>query len=84
MNSWTLPTHACLMCGTKLNMAANDHVERPSPGHLSVCMHCGAVAEYDASMALAPVDPASITIVEQQMIDAVRLKIRRRKELEAH
>lgn len=54
----TKPTHTAVpesacTCGAVIVGATGTG--RPKPGDLSICVHCGALAQYGADLVLAPV-----------------------------
>lgn len=56
-----MPSSACPACRAAADCATSLEGHRPSPGDLTVCLSCGAVATYGASMQLVPVDVATLS-----------------------
>lgn len=51
-----MPACACLRCGYKFDSASSleNSTLSPSPGSLSVCLKCGAVAKYAEDLTVVP------------------------------
>jgi len=61
VNTFKVPDQKCPTCGTKLSAAtAVKHDESPKPGSLTVCIECGTVLEFGASMELRVMTPEQV------------------------
>jgi len=50
-----MPVCHCLRCGYKFDSASSlEDDSKPSPGSLSVCLKCGAVAKYGDDLTVVP------------------------------
>ena len=56
----------CLLCGKRLDGAAqtSDEGGGPTPGSLSICAYCAAIAIYDEHLHLRPLTEAEAREVE--------------------
>lgn len=53
-----VPRGHCPTCRTELEAATGiDRDEPPSPGDITVCFYCGAIARFDQALHLSEVDP---------------------------
>jgi hypothetical protein len=57
--TWLPEPVQCPSCGHEIHgfSAAAADAGAPRPGDLSICEFCGTMAQFDASMAIVPLDP---------------------------
>ena len=56
-DSWKLPPQQCPWCEARLDAATNPFgSERPAKGHVSLCIRCGQIVEFDKKLRLIKPD----------------------------
>lgn len=78
-NKYFVKKNECPYCTYPCDSADSiNHDHRPQPGHLSYCMMCGNVSQWDENMNFVKFDIDSITdIVERNRLKSLRIDIER-------
>jgi len=62
-----VPVSKCPSCGTQLDAATHPTEDvSPSPGDVTICLHCQEILRFDATLALVRPDRAEIEEICRQ------------------
>ena len=75
MNEWTetrLPEDRCPHCDAKLDAASSATGATPSPGDLTVCIHCALPLIFDSDCRLCVMTPADMRRLDLETAGELR------------
>lgn len=73
MKTSVIPLRLCPYCGYPHDRATDVHGRaKPKAGDLSVCLNCGEISQYGASLELAKVSNIELPPIDQKFVDYIK------------
>jgi len=73
MTAHRLPESECPSCGYRVDAASGISTdEAPKPGDVTLCMKCGQVMQFTATLGVRGVQPASIPGIDRATMRNIR------------